>query len=143
MGNLPTRIGIAAGAGVVALITLGVTLLFLGHALMLWLETKGLHPSGAAALTGVAGIVLIVLLGLLAKLALRSPRRTALPAKPAPGVNGVASGIAADLGALAAQQIVSTTREHPYSTMGAALAAGIAVGAVPQLRRAVTGLFKH
>jgi len=145
VGSLPTRIGLAAAAGIVALIVLGTTLWFLGDALMLLLEEKGFGPPGAAGLTGVAGLVLILLLGLAAKLAMRSPRRPAVVAAtaPPPGVNGVANGIAADLGALAAQQIVNTTRAHPYSTMGAALAAGIAVGAVPELRKAALGLFKH
>jgi hypothetical protein len=135
------RIAIAAAAGVAALVVLGVTLWFLGDAMMLALETAGFRSASAAALTGVAGLVLIGLLALVARLALRRP---ALPAtRPAAGANGVANGIAADLGALAAQQIVSTTREHPYGTMGAALAAGIAVGAMPELRQALTGLFKH
>jgi hypothetical protein len=138
------RIGIAAGAGVAALIVLGITLWFLGDATMLALESVGFRSASAAALTGVAGLVLIGLLALVARLALHPHRRPALSAtRPAAGANGVASGIAADLGALAAQQIVSTTREHPYGTMGAALAAGIAVGALPELRQALTGLFKH
>ncbi|HWD59043.1 MAG TPA: hypothetical protein VG308_12225 [Stellaceae bacterium] len=145
MSSFPARIGVAAGLGIVALIALGTTLWFLGDALMLWIESQGLAPAAAAGLTGVAGLVLIVVLGLCAKLALRGPRRrVSLPATATPpGVNGVANGIAADLGALAAQQIVSTTRAHPYSTMGAALAAGIAVGAVPELRKTMMGLFKH
>jgi hypothetical protein len=71
--------------------------------------------------------------------------RPAAPPASAPGVhaNGVANGIVADLGALAAQQIVNTTREHPYGTMGAALAAGLAVGAIPELRKTLTGLLKN
>ena len=138
------RLAIAAAAGVAALVVLGVTLWFLGDAMMLALETAGFRSASAAALTGVAGLVLIGLLVLVARLALHPHRRPALPAtRPAAGANGVANGIAADLGALAAQQIVSTTREHPYGTMGAALAAGIAVGAMPELRQALTGLFKH
>jgi len=85
-----------------------------------------------------------VILGLLAKWAMKTPRRPALPAaQTATGANGVANGIAADLGALAAQQIVNTTRAHPYGTVGAALAAGLAVGAVPELRKSLMGLIKH
>ena len=145
--SLPTRIGLAAGLGIVALIVLGTTLWFLGDALIIWIESEGLAPAAAAGLTGVAGLVLIVVLALSIKLALRPrtavPHRWRRPRPPLPGVNGVASGIAADLGALAAQQIVATTRAHPYSTMGAALAAGIAVGAVPELRKTIIGLFKH
>jgi hypothetical protein len=144
VGGLPARIGLAAAAGIVALIVLGTTLWFLGDALRLLFEAKGLTPAAAAGLTGLAGLVLTGLLVLCAKLAMRPPRRRpALAASPNPHANGVANGIAADLGALAAQQIVNATREHPYGTVGAALAAGLAVGAIPELRRAVTGMFKH
>lgn len=145
MSSFPARIGVAAGLGIVALIVLGTTLWFLGDAFMLWLEEKAFSDAAAAGLTGVAGLVLAIILGFGAKLALRRPRRRVpLPATaPAPGINGVANGIAADLGALAAQQIVNSTRAHPYSTMGAALAAGLAVGAVPELRKTLLGMFKH
>jgi hypothetical protein len=136
-----TRLGLAIGAGVVALIVFGTTIWFLGEALMLWLQDKGFSGGGAAGLTGLAGLVLTAAMGLLAKTLLSPRRRPALPA-PAPGINGVANGIAADLGALAAQQIVNTTRAHPYGTMGAALAAGLAVGALPEVRKSVMGLFK-
>ena len=145
MTSLPTRIALAAAAGVFALIVIATTMWFLGDALMLLLEAKAFEPAAAAGLTGLAGLVLAGLIGLGAKFAV-SParRRSALPApKPAPGVNGVANGIAADLGALAAQQIVNTTREHPYGTMGAALAAGLAVGAIPELRKTLAGFLKH
>ena len=138
------RIGIAAAAGLVALIVLAATIWFLGDALMLWLEDKNLSTAGAAALTGLAGLVLTALVALSARWTLHPRRRPAVPATatPSPGVNGVANGIAADLGALAAQQIVSTTRSHPYGTAGAALAAGLAVGAMPELRKSLMGLFK-
>jgi hypothetical protein len=138
-----TRIAIAVGACIVALIVFGTTVWFLGDALMLWLQEEGFRSAAAAGLTGVAGLVLVAVLGLFAKLALHAPRRAALPAATAtPGINGVANGIAADLGALAAQQIVNTTRAHPYGTLGAALAAGLAVGAVPELRKSLMGLLK-
>lgn len=141
---MSARIGLAAAAGVVALVMLAVTLLFLGHALMLLFEEQGLRPSGAAGLTGLIGLVLVVIVGLVAKWVMRAPRRPALPAaQTASGANGLANGIAADLGALAAQQIVNTTRAHPYGTVGAALAAGLAVGAVPELRKSLMGLIKH
>jgi hypothetical protein len=146
VSSLPTRLGLAAAAGIVALIALGTTLWFLGDALMLLLEEKGFGPPGAAGLTGLAGLVVVLLLGLAARLAMRSPRRraaTAAATAPPPGVNGVANGIAADLGALAAQQIVNSTRAHPYGTVGAALVAGLAVGAVPELRKFLMGLFKQ
>jgi hypothetical protein len=144
VSSLPTRIGLAAAAGIVALIVLGTTLWFLGDALMLLLEEKGFGPPGAAGLTGVAGLVVVLLLGLAAKLVMRSPRRrpAVAAASAPPGVKGVTNGIAADLGALAAQQIVNATRSHPYGTVGAALAAGLAVGALPELRKSLIGLLK-
>lgn len=137
------RIGIAVAAGLVALVVFAVTMWFLGDALMLWIEEKAIPPAGAAGLTGLAGLVLVGLLGLTTRWALHPRRRAAIPATASSGANGVANGIAADLGALAAQQIVSTTRAHPYGTVGAALAAGLAVGAVPELRKSLMGLLKH
>jgi hypothetical protein len=138
-----TRIAIAVAAGLVALAVLAVTAWFLGDALMLWIKSEGFSPAAAAGLTGLAGLILTGLLVLIARLSLRAPRRPAVHASAAaPGVNGVANGIAADLGALAAQQIVSTSRAHPYGTVGAALAAGLAVGAVPELRKSLMGLLK-
>jgi hypothetical protein len=143
VSGLPARIGLAAGAGLVALIVLGTTLWFLGDALMLLLEARGFMPPAAAGLTAVAGLVLTAVIGLCAKWAMRPPRRRPAPTVAAARGNGVTNGIAADLGALAAQQIVNTTREHPYGTVGAALAAGLAFGAIPELRQAVTGMLKH
>jgi hypothetical protein len=127
-----SRIAFAAAAGIAALLVLVVTLWFLGDALLLLFEEKGLSPPAAAALTGVVGLVVAAFFGAIAPWLLRAPRRPALPAARG---NGIANGIAADLGALAAQQIVNTTRSHPYGTVGAALAAGLAVGAVPELRK--------
>jgi hypothetical protein len=141
VNSLPTRIGLSAACGIVALIVLGTTLWFLGDALMLLLEEKGVGPPAAAGLTGIAGLVLAVVFGLLAKFALRSRRHTVQPvAAAAPGTT---TDIAAELGALVAQQIVKTTRTHPLGTMGAALAAGLAVGALPELRKTLLGLFKQ
>jgi hypothetical protein len=144
VSGLPTRLGLAAGAGLVALIVLVPTLWFAGDALLLLLEAKGFAPPAAAGLTALAGLVLAGLIGVWARWLLRPHRRPALPAATAAaGANGSAmNGIAADLGALVAQQLATSTRAHPYTTMGAALAAGLAVGAVPELRKTLTGIFK-
>ena len=143
MTSLPTRVALTAAAGVFALIVAGTAIWFLGDALFLLLEEKGFMPSAAAGLTGIAGLVLAALIGLLAKW-LAGPHRRRVPAAAGAAADGSAmNGIAADLGALAAQQIANATRQHPYSTMGAALAAGIAVGALPELRKALAGLFKQ
>jgi hypothetical protein len=145
VSSLPTRIGLAAGTSIVALIVLGTASWFLGDALLLLLEAEGSSPAAAAGLTGLAGLVLAGLTGLLVRwLVQPHPRATIPAATPAPGANGSAvNGYAAELGALVAQQIATSTRAHPYTTMGAALAAGVALGAVPELRKVITGLVKH
>jgi hypothetical protein len=139
VASLPTRIGLAAGAGIVALIVLGTTMWFLGDALMLLLAEKGFSPAGAAGLTGLAGLVLAILIGFLAKWLL-GPHRRAAASAPTSAAN--VNTAAAELGALVAQQLVTTTKAHPYKTMGAALAAGLAVGAIPELRKMLTDLLK-
>jgi hypothetical protein len=147
MSGLTTRLALAAAAGVAVLIVAATTMWFLGDALLLWLEANGFVPAAAAGITGLAGVVLAGLFGLWARWLLRPhPRaRAAVPASaPAAGANGSAvNGYAAELGALVASQLVTSTRAHPYKTMGAALAAGLAVGAVPELRKTLTDLLKH
>jgi hypothetical protein len=144
VSSLPVRVGLAAGAALAALTVALPTLWFLGEALFLLLEAKGFSPPGAAGLTGLAGLVLTGLLGLWARWLVRPHWRPTTQAAAVPGANGTAvNGIAADLGALVAQQLMTSTREHPYTTMGAALAAGLAVGAVPELRKVIGGLVKH
>ena len=145
MISLPTRICLAAGAGIVALIVLGTTIWFLGNALMLLLQATGFEPAGAAALTGGAGLVLVALIGLLAKYLASPHPRAAIRAAGAPppaARDSAINGYAAELGAVLAQQVVSTTRAHPYTAMGAALVAGLAVGAIPELRKTLTGSTK-
>jgi len=145
VGSLPKRIGLAAAGGIFALIVFGTTLWFLGDALLLLLEANGFSPPAAAGLTGLAGLVLTGLIGLLAKGALRQPSRAAaappLPASAA--TNSAVNAYVAEVGTIVARQIIASTRAHPYKTMGAALAAGLAVGAVPELRNTLTGLLKR
>lgn len=127
------RIGLAAAAGVAALAVFVVAAWFLGEALMLRLQAAGFSPPVAAGLTGVAGLVVVVILVLLGIWALRRKRT--------PPVSG-AQGIAAELGGVAAREAINAVRAHPYGTMGAALAAGVALGALPALRKSLMGLFK-
>jgi hypothetical protein len=145
VASLPTRIGLAAGAGIVALIVLGTTTWFLGDALMLLLEAKGFAPAAAAGLTGLAGLVLVALIGVWAKWLVGSHRRATRPATATASspAAGTVNGLAAELGAVIGQQLVTTTKTHPYKTMGAALAAGLAVGAIPELRKTLTDLLKR
>lgn len=140
MSGLARRLPLAGGAAAAALIVGTVTVWFLGYALFLLLGEKAFAPSAAAALTGVAGLALAGLIGFGARRALR-PRPAPGAAVPVPGAasTGV-NGIAVDLGALIAQQLVASARAHPYGTMGTALAAGLAVGAFPELRKALGDL---
>jgi type VI protein secretion system component VasK len=141
MSRFGARLGSAATLAVLALIVSAIALAYLAQSLFLLLEASALRPAAAAAITGGGAIALAAILGLTCRLLLR-PKAAAHPVATARS-NGVATDIAADLGALAAQQIVNTTRDHPYGTVGAALAAGVAVGAVPELRKTLAGLFKH
>ena len=105
------------------------------------IEARGVAPPAAAAITGGSEIVLAAIFGLFGWLVLRSkPVARLLPVARA---DGIGADIAADLGALAARQIVNTTRDHPYGMVGAALAAGLAVGAIPELRKTLPGILKH
>jgi hypothetical protein len=135
------RLGLAAALAVFALVFAAIALGYFAQSVFLLLEEKGFGPAAAAAITGACGIVLSAILGIFGRLALR--RKPATHRAQAVRPNGVSAEIAADLGALAAQQIVNATREHPYGTMGAALAAGLAVGAIPELRKTLTDLLKH
>jgi len=140
MPRAGARLGLAAAFAAFALIAAAIALGCFARSVYLLLEATGFGPAAAAAITGAGAIVVAAVLGLLARLLLR-PRRVARPA-PAVRPNGVGTDLAADLGALAAQQIVTATREHPYGTVGTALAAGFAIGAIPELRRALTGLLE-
>jgi type VI protein secretion system component VasK len=141
MSRFGARLGIAASLAVLALIVSTIALAYFAQSLYLLLEANAFRPSAAAAITGGCAVALAAILGLVGRVLLRA--KPAAHPVPAGRSNGVATDIAADLGALAAQQIVNTTREHPYGTVGAALAAGLAVGAVPELRKVLTGLLKH
>ncbi len=138
MPRFGARLGVAAAVAVFALIIAAIALGYFAQSVLLLLEEKGFGPPAAAAIVGGGGLVLAALFGIVARRVLR-------PAAP-PAVarsHNTVDDAAADLGALVAQQIVNTTREHPYGTVGAALAAGLAVGAIPELRKALTGLLKH
>jgi hypothetical protein len=134
------RLGAAAGAGIVALMIVAIALWYLGDALILVLEAKALSPAAAHAIAGAVALVLVALIGLAVKLMLR--RRREVTVRATVPVNPTADA-AAQLGGLVAQQLLSKTRGHPYGTAGAALAAGLAVGAIPELRDLLKGLMKH
>jgi hypothetical protein len=62
--------------------------------------------------------------------------RTTVPVNPT-------ADAAAQLGGIVAQQLMVNAREHPFYGAGAALAAGLAVGAIPELRDLLKGFVKH
>lgn len=146
--GLTTRIALAAAFGASALLVIVVTMWFLGDALLTLLEEQGFRRSAAAGLTGLAGLVVAGILGLLAKRSLR-PRAAAVatvsvPAPPPrPSSGSVVNDLALELGSYAAEQVGSSVRSHPYGTMGTALAAGLALGAIPELRKALLELVKR
>jgi hypothetical protein len=140
MPRAGARLGFAIASSVVALIIAVVALGYLSQAAFLLLEAKGFSPAEAAAMTGAGGLVLAVLLALLARHFLHPAAAKPVAARRG---SGLADDAAADLGALVAQQILMATRQHPYGTVGAALAAGLTVGAIPELRKTLAGFFKH
>jgi hypothetical protein len=140
MPRSEARLGLAAALAVSALIVGGIALVYLAQSVFSLFEQEGFRPPAAALLTGGCGLALAAMLGLLGRLILHS-RAAAHPAAGAQ-TNGVAD-VAADIGAFAARQLVNAAHEHPHGTVGAALAAGLAVGAIPELRKTLTGLLKH
>jgi hypothetical protein len=133
------RLGAAAGAGVVALMVAAMALWYLGAALILGLEAHALSPAAAHAIGGVVALALVGAIGVAVKLMLS---RRAVTVKATVPINPTADA-AAQLGGLVAQQLMSNAREHPYGAAGAALAAGLAVGAIPELRGLLKGVVRH
>ncbi|HZK88775.1 MAG TPA: hypothetical protein VFC56_01380 [Stellaceae bacterium] len=147
VSGLTTRIVLATAFGAAALLVILVTLWFLGDALLTLLQEHGFRRSAAAGLTGIAGLVLAAILGVLAKISMRPRARTlpaaSLPLQPRTSTGSVMNDLAVGLGGYAAEQVGSTVRAHPYRTMGTALAAGLALGAIPELRKALFDLTKR
>jgi hypothetical protein len=106
----------------------------------LGLEAGGMGPPAAHAIAGVAGLVLIGVIAGVGKLLFRrrevTVKTTVVPVSPT-------ADAAAQLGGLVAQQLMINAREHPFGAAGAALAAGLAVGAIPELRHLLKGVVKH
>lgn len=133
------RLAAAAGAAAAALIVVAIALWHFGEALILGLEAGGVTPAAAHAIAGVAGLVLVGMLAGVVKLLLRRrevPVKTVVPVSPT-------ADAAAQLGGLVAQQLLVNARKHPYGAAGAALAAGLAVGAIPELRDLLKSVLKH
>ncbi|HYM73621.1 MAG TPA: hypothetical protein VET89_11610 [Stellaceae bacterium] len=144
MRSWTARLGLAAAMGTLALLVVLVAVWFLGEAAYLQLQT-GMEPAAAAAVVGGGGVVLAAIFGWIGWMCLHPPRAAATPATvpaPPPSTGSVVNDIALELGKYAAQRVETATRSHPYTTVGAALAAGLAVGAIPELRKLLTDLIK-
>ncbi len=139
MSRSGAQLSFAAALAALALVAGAITLVYFARALFLLFAAQGFAPGAACALTGVCAIVAAAVLGVTARLLARP--KPVMRTAPVARSNGIATDIAGDLGALAAQQLLSATREHPYETVGVALAAGLAVGALPELRKTLAGLF--
>ena len=104
-------------------------------------------PAEAGLIVG--GLLLVVAAGLLAVAA--RGLRPARPSRESPGRptgsrtddgprdSQAAAEFAADLGENLGRQGVDWARSHPFAACAAALAAGVAFGASPGLRRSLTG----
>jgi hypothetical protein len=135
-----TRLALAAAAGAFAALLIAVALWFLGYSLFLLLVWARLNPAAAALIVAAIGLALAGLAGLGARRLLRP--RPARPAAPA-AAGGALDELAAQIGSLAARQTVASVRAHPYGAIGTALLAGLAVGALPELRRLLSGILKR
>ncbi len=133
------KLGAAAGAGVAALFVIAITLWYFGQAIILALEANGMTPAAAHAIAGVIGLVLVGAIGGAVAFLFRSRTVTVKATVP---VNPTADA-AAQLGGIVAQQLMSNAREHPYYGAAAALAAGLAVGAIPELRDLLKGVVRR
>lgn len=139
MNELATRLALTAAAGLCALIVGTIALCFLGQALYLALAVTSVGPAGAAGIVGAVGLVLAGILGLVARQIMHRHKPAAVAPAPLPAANPVNEAIA-QVAAVAVQHAAAKVRAHPYGTLGGALAAGLAVGAIPELRKALLGL---
>jgi hypothetical protein len=127
----------AAGVAAASIVTV-IAVWFLGDALFLQLESCGFGAPAAALIVGLAGLALAVLIGLVARWLARA-RVAATPPASGNGVNDAAAA----LGTLVSRQIVASAKARPLATAGAALLAGLAVGAIPELRSLLKDALKE
>lgn len=137
MGGFIARLKSGIALGALATLFAVIAFAFLAFALYFALLAVA-EPPIAAALTGVAAAAVALIVFAIARAAgsgdSRAPAPRAAGAAATPSL-GPESELAAQLGQLLGEQAAGWTRSHPYSAMGAALAAGFAVGASPELRR--------
>jgi hypothetical protein len=117
-------------AAVAAIILVASAAICLCAAVYLFLVSLSVAPPLAALLAGLAALILAGLIILAARM---SPglRRRDRPSGSGPDSN--VDDLAAMLGRLAAHQLNTEAQAHPYRTFAAALLAGLAVGASPEI----------
>jgi len=130
MQSLISRVAIAAGLAVVALIVATLGLAFLGAALYFWLRSRFLAPEISALIVGGAALFTALLLMLIVKLSFR--RR---PAPARSGTRTTTTDAAGILGQAIVREGLSVVQAHPYRTLLISVGAGFLAGAIPELRR--------
>lgn len=142
---LLSRVAISLAAAVVAIIFVAAAIGFLGAALYLLLA--GVMSQALAALVvGLVGLALAGLIGLAVSMIFRrTPARRAIGfmgSSRGGDIAGDINGIAAEIGSLAAREMNSAAKAHPYHTLALSLLAGLAIGLSPQLRDILKGALK-
>ena len=108
---------------------------WMARAAFTWL-LEVMHPGWAACITGGG---MLVLASLLCLPLLAGGRQKALPRRPPPPMEADSTSAMA---AMAGQEVARAVRERPGTATIAALAAGLAVGYSPKLRRALLDLLR-
>lgn len=135
MSGFVFRLQVLLAFGVVAALLVLTGSGFLVAALYLNLATYA-GPTRAALITGVLCLAVGCIVLLIGWLVLRSAaRRDGRDRKPTD-----AAGLALALGEAVGGDLQSLAKNHRYAMIGAALAAGFAVGVSPKLRRALRSL---
>jgi hypothetical protein len=135
MSGFVFRLQVLLAFGVVAALLVLTGSGFLVAALYLNLATYA-GPTRAALITGVLCLAVGCIVLLIGWLVLRSAaRRDGRDRKPTD-----AAGLALALGETLGGDLQSLAKNHRYAMIGAALAAGFAVGVSPKLRRALRSL---
>jgi hypothetical protein len=130
------RVAVTAAAAFVAVVIAAIALWELAQALLMELQAAGLGAALSYLLTSLAGFVLAGLIVLASRLGSGRRRRRAAP------LSGI-DGMAARLGGAVADEFAASTRAHPYRMLGAALMAGLVLGALPELRSALFSVLKR
>lgn len=139
---LPENLTTAIRAALVR-VALGLVALVIALGGLWWLARAGftallevMHPGWAASITGGGLLLLALLLCLPMLLGGRSHRP--LSRQPPPAQADTASATAA----MAGEEVARAVRERPGTATVLALAAGLAVGYSPKLRRALLDLLR-